>query len=148
MMEEMYDDVGGMAYTPPDGYMQWKEKREKRNQEAKADAGKLPLTQVPRQIIWDIATVRVYGNHKYPKGGPDNWKQVEVERYRDAAFRHFLAYLDDPYGVDDESGLPHLYHCVTNFAFICELEKDKLLHAQEERGTLDCLIERIEAKDD
>lgn len=119
-----------------------------KDQSAKADAGKLPLTLVPRQIIWDIAATRVYGNHKYPKGGPDNWKQVEVERYRDAAFRHFLAYLDDPYGVDDESGLPHLYHCVTNFAFICELEKDKFLHAQEERGTLDCLAERIEAKDD
>ena len=107
------------------------------NQDAKADEGKLPLTLVPRQIIRDIAAVRQYGNKKYPKGGPDNWKQVEIQRYRDAAFRHFLAYLDDPCGLDEESGLPHLSHLACNIAFLCELE----------RGTLDCLIERIEVKD-
>lgn len=127
-------DVGGMAYTPPPtAYMEWIHKK---NQEAKADAGKLPLTLVPREIIRNIAAVRRFGNMKY--GDPENWRQVEVERYRDAAFRHFLAYLDDPYGVDAESGLPHLWHCVCNFAFICELERDKL----------DCLAERLEAKDD
>lgn len=91
------------------------------NQEAKADAGKPQLTLVPRQIIWDIARIRMYGNEKY--GDPDNWKTVEIERYRDAAFRHFMAYLDDPHGVDEESGLPHLWHCVTNFAFLCEMER-------------------------
>lgn len=105
------------------------------DQNAKADAGKLQLTLVPRQIIKDIAACRMYGVQKYKD--PDNWKRVEIERYRDAAFRHFLAYLDDPYGVDEESGLPHLWHCVTNFAFICELE----------RGKLDCLTERSEAND-
>lgn len=56
------------------------------NQEAKADAGKLPLTQVPREIIRDIAIIRQYGLKKYKD--PDNWKRVEIERYRDAAFRH------------------------------------------------------------
>lgn len=91
------------------------------NQEAKADAGKPRLTLVPRQIIWDIAKIREYGTAKY--GDLDNWKRVEIERYRDAAFRHFMAYLDDPHGVDEESGLPHLWHCVTNFAFLCEMEK-------------------------
>lgn len=93
------------------------------NQTAKADAGKLPLTLVPRQIIRDIAAVRLFGLMKYKD--PENWRQVEPERYRDAAFRHFLAYLDDPYGVDKESGLPHLWHWATNVAFLCELEKDK-----------------------
>lgn len=92
------------------------------NQKAKADAGKLKLTLVPRQIIRDIATIRMYGNAKYPDGGPDNWKRVEVERYRDAAFRHFLAYLDDPEGVDEESGYPHLWHLACNIAFLCEKE--------------------------
>lgn len=92
------------------------------NQEVKADAGKIQLSLVPRKIIWAIARIRMYGNQKYPKGGPDNWKQVEVQRYRDAAFRHFLKYLDDPSGVDDESGLPHLWHCCCNMAFLCEME--------------------------
>ena len=91
------------------------------DQKAKADAGKLPLTMVPRQIIREIARIRMYGNQKY--GDPENWKQVSVERYRDAAFRHFLSYLDDPHGLDEESGLPHLSHLCTNCAFLCEMEK-------------------------
>lgn len=88
------------------------------NQEAKADKGKPQLTLVPRQIIFDIAAVREYGNKKY--GSPDNWKEVAPERYRDAAFRHFMAYLEDPDGVDEESGLPHLSHLACNIAFLCE----------------------------
>lgn len=91
------------------------------NQTAKADAGKPKLTLVPRQIIYDIAEVREYGNKKY--GNPENWKEVEVERYRDAAFRHFMAYLDNPQGVDAESGIKHLKHLACNIAFLCALEK-------------------------
>lgn len=93
------------------------------SQKAKADSGKPKLSLVPRQIIYDIAKIREYGNAKYPEGGPDNWKKVEIERYRDAAFRHFLAYLDDPKGTDKESCLPHLAHLACNIAFLCELEK-------------------------
>lgn len=93
------------------------------NQTAKADAGKPKLTLVPRQIIYDIAEVREYGNRKY--GNPDNWKTVEIERYRDAAFRHFMAYLDNPQGTDEESGISHLKHLACNIAFLCELEKLK-----------------------
>lgn len=90
------------------------------NQLAKADAGKPKLTLVPRQIIFDIAEVREYGNKKY--GNPENWKDVEIERYRDAAYRHFMAYLDNPYGADEESGIRHLKHLACNIAFLCELE--------------------------
>ncbi len=96
------------------------------DQKAKGDAGKPKLSLVPRKIIFDIARIREYGNAKYPEGGVDNWKKVEPERYRDAAFRHFLAYLDDPYGVDDESGLPHLWHLACNVAFLCEMEDSKM----------------------
>lgn len=91
-------------------------------QEAKAEAGKPKLTLVPRKILFDIARVREYGNKKY--GSSENWKQVEKERYRDAAFRHFLAYLDEPEGLDEESGLPHLAHLACNIAFLCEMEGD------------------------
>jgi len=92
------------------------------DQKVKSDSGKPRLTLVPRQIIFAIAKIREYGNAKYPEGGPDNWKQVEKERYRDAAYRHFMAYLDDPRGVDEESGLPHLWHLACNIAFLCEME--------------------------
>lgn len=87
---------------------------------AKDDAGKRKLSLVPRNIIWDIAAIREYGTEKY--GDPENWKNVEPQRYRDAAFRHFLKYLDDPSGVDEESGLPHLWHLACNIAFLCEME--------------------------
>lgn len=91
---------------------------------AKHDEGKPRLSLVPTQIITDIARVREYGNKKYHD--PDNWRTVEVERYRDALFRHLLLYLDSPFGNDEESGLPHLWHIAANVAFLCELEKDKL----------------------
>ncbi len=90
------------------------------DQTAKRDAGKLQLTMVPREIIRAVARIRMYGNEKYHD--PENWRMVEPERYRDAAFRHFLAYLDDPHGLDEESGLPHLWHLACNVAFLCEME--------------------------
>ena len=90
------------------------------DQMIKADAGKPRLTLAPRKILFEIAKVREYGLKKY--GDPENWRKVEVERYRDAAFRHFMAYLDDPEGVDAESGLPHLSHLACNVAFLCEME--------------------------
>ena len=92
-------------------------------QEAKADAGKPRLTLVPPRIIWDIAAVRQYGVEvKYPKTGVDGWRTISMERIKDAAFRHFMRYLATPHGVDEESGLPHLWHCCCNLAFLCELE--------------------------
>lgn len=104
------------------------------NQDIKADAGKPQLTLVPRQIIFDIARIREYGLKKY--GEKESWKRVEIERYRDATFRHFMAYLDDPHGVDEESGLPHLSHLACNIAFLCELEKGTV----EKRGLEDDFI--------
>lgn len=91
------------------------------NQDVKADAGKAKISLVPTKIWYAIARIREYGNNKYPKGGKDNWKNVEYERYIDAAFRHLLAVKDDPTGLDEESGLPHLWHCACNLAFLCDL---------------------------
>ena len=92
------------------------------DQTIKADAGKPRLSLVPTDIINQIARVREYGINKYPNGGPNNWKKVELDRYRDATYRHLLAYIADPKGVDEESGLPHLAHLACNVAFLCELE--------------------------
>lgn len=90
------------------------------DQEVKADAGKPRLTLVPPRIIWDIAEVREYGTKKY--GDPENWRKVEKQRYKDAAFRHMMGYLAGEKSVDPESGLPHLWHLACNIAFLCELE--------------------------
>jgi hypothetical protein len=101
------------------------------NQEAKADLGKARLTLVPRQILFDVARIREYGNNKYHD--PDNWKTVEPERYRDAMMRHMCAYLDDPKGVDEESGLPHLWHLACNVAFLCALEAKERGNSEDQQ---------------
>lgn len=94
------------------------------DQTAKSDAGKARLSLVPKELIYAVARIREYGCSKYPKGGTENWRNVEPERYRDAAFRHLLAYLEDPHGADAESGLPHLWHLACNVAFLCALEEE------------------------
>lgn len=115
----------GSKFNMPQYHEVQKMLNERKDQKAKADYGKEELTLVPRRIIHDICAIRMYGNKKYPEGGPDNWKQVEIERYRNAAYRHFLAYLDDPQGKDKESGFPHLWHLACNIAFLCEMEDEK-----------------------
>ena len=96
------------------------------NQLAKSDAGKAKLSLVPTDIIWAIAKIREYGNNKYPDGGPDNWKNVERERYIDACYRHWLRFVKDPTSVDTESGYPHLWHVACNMAFLCEMYEPEL----------------------
>ena len=91
-------------------------------EEAKEYTGKINYCLVPRRLLTAVARIREYGNRKYASGGSDNWKKVEPERWREAAFRHFLAYLDDPLGMDEESGLPHLWHLACNIAFLCDLD--------------------------
>ena len=119
MVYDIKDEDGFVHYTISETTID----RYTSDQTAKADAGKLQLTLVPTQIIKDIAEVRMYGNRKY--GDPDNWKQVGIERYKDALMRHLISYLEDPQGVDEESGIPHYKHLACNMAFICEMEAKK-----------------------
>lgn len=93
------------------------------NQEAKADAGKMRPTLVPVSMIKAVTTVREYGCQKYHD--PDNWKKVEKQRYLDALYRHWLAYLSGEKD-DEESGLPHLWHMATNLAFVIDMEGREL----------------------
>ena len=92
------------------------------NQEVKADKGKIRPTLVPVSLIKAVAAVRGYGVEKYHD--PENWRKVEIERYKDALYRHWLAYLDGEW-LDQESGLPHLWHLACNAAFLIELEGEK-----------------------
>ena len=87
----------------------------------KHDGGKLRLSLVPAEAIEAIGAVMTHGAEKY---GKDTYKQVEPERYRDALMRHVCKWLKDPHGKDEDSGLPHLWHIITNAAFLCELDGD------------------------
>ena len=89
---------------------------------AKADAGKLRPTLVPPSMNWAVTAVREFGTRKYHD--PENWRKVEPQRYRDALYRHWLAYLAGE-KLDKESGLPHLWHLACNAAFLIELEQEE-----------------------
>lgn len=94
---------------------------EKAPKEPKSDQGKPHPSWVPVALIEGVMAVREYGNQKYHD--PDNWKQVEPERYWQALLRHTLAIWKDPYAVDPESGLLHLEHICCNAAFLLEMKK-------------------------
>ena len=88
--------------------------------ETKIKGSSIPdMKLVPTGIVSAIRTVKLYGTTKY--GSPDNWKQVEPQRYKDALYRHWLAFLQGEQ-YDLESGLPHLWHMACNLAFLIELE--------------------------
>lgn len=92
------------------------------NQEAKHDEGKLQISLCPTKIIEAITAVRMFGNAKYKE--KDNWRTVEFERYVDAFWRHWLVFCRDPKHIDEESGLPTIWHCACNLAFIIELMEE------------------------
>lgn len=83
----------------------------------KDDGGKLKLSKVPPNIIDAIATVRAYGERKYKDA--ENWRSISPERWHEALLRHVREMWEDPWHVDEESGLPTLWHVATNAAFLC-----------------------------
>lgn len=89
-------------------------------QQAKADQGKPHPSLVPVALIEAVTAIRMYGSQKY--GDPENWRKVEPQRYRDALYRHWLAYLKGE-KCDQESGLSHLWHLACNAAFLIEMEE-------------------------
>ena len=92
--------------------------------EAKADGGKSHPSYVPVEIIKAVMDVREFAvNGKYPD--PRSWKTVAVDRYHEALLRHVLAIWNDPFSVDEESGLLHLSHIATNVAFMLALHKEE-----------------------
>lgn len=86
---------------------------------AKDDRGKMRPCLVPVSLTRAVMAVREYGTAKYHD--PENWRKVEPQKYRDALYRHWLAYLSGETN-DPESGLPHLHHIACNVAFLIEME--------------------------
>jgi len=72
-----------------------------------------------------------YGAAKY---GEDNWKNADardLERMFNAALRHLTAYRFSHY-LDEESGLPHISHAITNLLFIQYLLNKRLYFTKKE----------------
>lgn len=87
----------------------------------KFDGDKLRYDLIPPSTTRALAEVLTFGARKYK---PNNWKNVsqeELHRYKGAAMRHFEAYRAGEF-FDEESGMPHLWHCLTNLSFLIELD--------------------------
>ena len=116
-----------LQIAPEQGCAVWKPKKEANmdkplvDQQAKADAGKPHPSYCPVALIEGVMAVREMDTKKY--GDPDNWKQVEPERFWEATLRHVLKAWNNPYSIDEESGLPNLWHIATNLAFLIEMGK-------------------------
>ena len=88
----------------------------------KHDGGKLRLDLVPAELIEAVGAVLTHGAEKY---GENRWQKVEPKRYRAALMRHLCKWLKNPFGKDEDSGLPHLWHMACNIAFLIVLDKEK-----------------------
>ena len=81
----------------------------------KFDQGKRRVDLVPTEAINALAEVLTAGAVKY---GTHNWRKgMDWSRVYGAAQRHMLAFWggDD---IDEESGMPHMWHALTNMAFL------------------------------
>lgn len=102
------------------------------DQTIKADGGKIHPSYVSPESIVAIAKVREFGTQKYKD--PNNWKNVSADRYHEALLRHALGMWVDPYAIDPESGLPHLYHLMCNGNFLCAMEGNDEKRTQTVEG--------------
>lgn len=83
----------------------------------KKPEGKYEPTLVYRSMVVALAHVRRYGIEKH--GSSDDWRTTPAVAHYDAMLRHLLAVIDGE-EVDQESGLPHLWHLATNVMFEVE----------------------------
>ncbi len=75
----------------------------------KFDQGKPDLSLISRELMEEVALVRMFGLTKYPR---DNWKLgFKVTRSCAAALRHIFAFLSGETN-DKESGCSHLAHAI------------------------------------
>ena len=81
------------------------------DQTVKKDAGKPRMDLIPTSALKSLANVLTFGCSKY---GENTWQEVEIKRYKAALLRHFVAWVDDPLGKDEESGLFHSEHLLWN----------------------------------
>ena len=99
-------------------------------QGAKFDGGKPRPSTVPVEAIFAILEARMYGFNKY--GDAEDWRSIEPERWHEALLRHVLAIWEDPTHIDEESGLPSLWHVMANGAFLCACLKDSFKKETEQ----------------
>ena len=102
---------------------------------AKYDEGKPRPSLVPVEAIEAIMQVREFGKAKYADA--EDWRKVPREKWLDALLRHVLHIWDNPMAIDNESGLPALWHVITNAAFLCAAYKKDMQAAVVQKAVND-----------
>ena len=98
----------------------------------KADKNKPRLDLVPLEALVPMARVREFAASKYGQNGIEAWREISDERLLAALLRHLVAYQANPEALDEESGLPAIYHVEANAMFLAIKAYERLANA--ERG--------------
>lgn len=92
-----------------------------RNTATKHDAGKPPLSLIPRSALLAEAAVLDFGAHKYSK---HNWRKgMEWSRLVDACLRHITAWNEGE-NLDPETLHSHLAHARCCLGFLIEYQEN------------------------
>lgn len=97
------------------------------NQAIKKDNGKPRLDLVPLEILEPLARVREFAVKKYGQDGIEAWREISDDRLLAALLRHLVTYQKNPNALDEESGLPAIYHVAINAAFLAIKTAEKEL---------------------
>lgn len=118
------------------------------NQAIKKDNGKPRLDLVPLEILEPLARVREFAVKKYGQDGIEAWREISDDRLLAALLRHTVAYQKDPKALDQESGLPAIYHVAINAAFLAIKTAERELMADVAEETKDFVYGEINNYDD
>ena len=118
------------------------------NQAVKKDNGKPMLNLVPLEILEPLARVREFAVKKYGKDGIEAWREISDDRLLAALLRHTVTYQKDPNALDQESGLPAIYHVAINAAFLAIKTAERELMADVAEETKDFVYGEINNYDD
>lgn len=118
------------------------------HQAVKKDNDKPQLNLVPLEILEPLARVREFAVKKYGKDGIEAWREISDDRLLAALLRHTVAYQKDPNALDQESGLPAIYHVAINAAFLAIKAAERELMANVAEETKDFVYGEINNYDD
>lgn len=101
----------------------------------KWDKGKIRYELVPLSAIEALGKVLTFGATRY---GDETWRLLPKanDRYYAATLRHLFAYRNGEY-LDEDSGMPHLFHALANIAFLIELKLSEQKDASKDCIQLD-----------
>lgn len=98
----------------------------------KADGQKPRLDLVPLEGLVPMAKVREFAVGKYGPKGIEAWREISDERLLAALLRHLVAFQMNPEAVDEESGLPAIYHVEANAMFLAIKAYEKIANAAKQ----------------